>query len=273
MLDTYFFIPGDKQKYLDKIDVVKSDYIVIDLEDAVALKNKNEALELVLGLSLQPNCFVRIPFFENCYSNEQVAKLIQHFEGRIAVPKLSEKAEITQIKNLVPEIDLNMIILVENPLCIINLVEIMKSFSSQIHGIGFGTHDFCSITGMKHTSENLDNYKRQLLLYAKAFNVNYIDGVDLDLKDFTQFKKECVFAFEMGASGKFLIHPKQIEKLREVAYLSDAELDELHSVYEIIKDIPDNMIEVYTIGGKVYEKPHIMRIKKVMRKIQEFSKN
>lgn len=273
MLDSYFFIPGDKQKYLDKIVSIRADYIVIDLEDAVALQNKNVAFDLVLATTPQINYFVRIPFFENCFSNEQITKLIQHFKGRIAVPKLSVKTELFQINNFVPEIDLKMIILVENPLCFINLNEILQSFSSQIHGIGFGTHDFCSITGIKHKDEHLDSYKRQLLLYSKAFNINYIDGVDLDLINFKQFRKECFFAFEMGVNGKFLIHPRQLEELKKVKYLSDNELEELHKVYEIVKKIPDDAIEVYTINGKVYEKPHVIRIKNLINKIEKFNRN
>ncbi len=271
MLESYFFIPGDKQKYLSKIDSIKSDYIIIDLEDAVALKIKSEANELVLSIIPQKNYFVRIPFFESCYSKEQITKLIQHFEGRIVIPKLSDKSEIDQIKNLVPDLDLEMIILVENPLCFINLNEILKSFASQIHGIGFGSHDFCSITGIKHKSKYIDNYKMQLVLYAKAFNVNYIDGVDLNLKDFNQFRKECVFAFEIGTNGKFLIHPKQIEELKSVRFVSKIELEELENIYDIVKNIPNDSIEVYTLNGKVYEKPHIIRIKYLMNKIQKRS--
>ena len=270
MLDSYFFIPGDKQKYLDKIDTIKSDYIVVDLEDAVALQNKKEAFDLVLSITPQNHHFVRVPFFENCYSKKQKIKLIQHFEGRVVIPKLREKAEIVELKSLVPNIDLNMILLVENPYCFINLTEILSCFPLQIHAVGFGTHDFCSLTGIKHISEHLDNYKRQLLLCTKAFNVDYIDGVNLDLNDFSQFRKECIFAFEMGFSGKFLIHPKQIEEFTNIKYLSEAELDELNTVYEKVKNISEDAIEVYTINGKIYEKPHIIRIKFLMNKIIKF---
>lgn len=268
MLNSYFFIPGDKQKFLAKIDIIESDYIVIDLEDAVALENKNEAFDLVMSLIPNESHFVRIPFFDKCYSEEQLVKLLQHFEGRIVVPKLRELSELKQIMELVPQPDLRMIILVENPICFINLPDILNRYSSYIQGVGFGSHDFCSITGIKHTFENLSHYKRQLVLYTKAFNVDYIDGVDLDLKDFTQFKNECVFAFEIGSSGKFLIHPSQIEALKSVKFITDAEMEQLKAVYEKIKNIPEDSIEVYTINDKVYEKPHILRIKYLMEKVQ-----
>jgi len=267
MLETYFFVPGDKKKYLDKMESLKADNIVIDLEDAVALQNKENAFDLVLEIRPKKNYFVRIPFFDSSFTEEQIITLIQHFEGRIVVPKLKEVSELLRIEKYASDLHLKVIILIEDPYGFINLQEILRSSSKHIHAVGFGSHDFCSITGIKHTTEHLAHYKRQLILYTKAFNVDYIDGVDLNLDDFKKFKEECVFAFEIGARGKFLIHPKQIEELKNAKYLSDFEIEELKSVYEKVKNIPEDAIEVYTINEKIYEKPHIIRIKFLMNQI------
>lgn len=265
MLDSYFFIPGNKSKYLNKIESIKSDYFVIDLEDAVPLQSKLEALNLVLSTEPDNTHFVRIPFFENCYSNDQIISIVKHYKGRIVVPKVKELSDIRRIKGLVPNLDLIMIILVENPLCILNICDILNTFLGQIHAISLGNHDFCSVTGIKNSSENLIQYKRQLILYSKAFDVDYIDGVDLNLLEFDQFKSDCRLAFEIGSNGKFLIHPAQYEVFKDIQYFSDSEYEELKKVYDQIKDIPDDEIQVYTINGKVYEKPHINRIKLIMK--------
>jgi citrate lyase subunit beta/citryl-CoA lyase len=91
----------------------------------------------------------------------------------------------------------------------------------------------------------------------------------LNLKNFDQFKKECVFAFESGANGKFMIHPLQLEELQKVDFMSKEEINQLKFVYEKIKHIPVNDIEVYIIEGEVYEKPHIVRIKYLIKKMQK----
>jgi citrate lyase subunit beta/citryl-CoA lyase len=269
MIDSYFFIPGDKPNYLSKIDKVHADYIVIDLEDAVSINNKQSAIELVLALTSNQNMFVRIPFFDNCYTNEQVKNLILKFEGQIILPKINSIEDVNKVISLSDGIHLKMIVLIENPSSFIATEEILKTFSNQIHAIGFGSHDFCSITGIKHTLEHLAHYKRQLILYAKAFNVAFLDGVDLNLKNFDQFKKECVFAFEAGAAGKFMIHPMQLAELHKVDFMSEEEINQIKVIYEKIKDIPINEIEVYTIDGEVYEKPHIIRIKYLIEKIEK----
>jgi citrate lyase beta subunit len=268
MLDSYFFIPGDKPIYLSKIDKIDADFIVIDLEDAVSTNKKKLAIDLVLGLVIKDNMFVRIPFFDKVYTRDQLKKLIFQFEGRIVLPKINSIKEIEEVVSLSQGLSLKMIVLIENAGCFIAITDILKLYYSQIHAIGFGSHDFCTSTGIKHTLANLAHYKKHLILYAKAYNVSYIDSVDLNLKNYDQFKEECIFAFEAGADGKFLIHPNQLKELYEVVYLKNDELNQLNLAYEKIKDISIQDIEVLTIDGNVYEKPHFYRVKHLINKIQ-----
>lgn len=269
MLDSYFFIPGDKPNYLRKINTINADYIVVDLEDSVALKNKQTAIDLVFALTFSQNMYIRIPFFDKCYTINQIKTLISKFEGQIVLPKISTSEDIKQIISMSEVVKLRMIVLIENPSSFLAMPEILKAFPDQIYAIGFGSHDFCSLTGVKHTLEHLAHYKRQLILYAKAFNVAYLDGVDLNLENFEQFKRECVFAYESGADGKFIIHPMQLQEFHKVEYMTREEINQLVSIYEKIKDISINDIDVITIAGKVYEKPHIARIKYLMQKIKK----
>jgi len=267
MLDSYFFVPGDKPNYLSKIDTLSADYVVIDLEDSVPLNNKQSAFELVRVLPFKKNMFLRIPFFDYCYTEQQLKLLVSKFEGQIVLPKIHSFEDVHQVVSLIEGTILKMIVLIENPSSFIETRTILKKYATQIHAIGFGSHDFCSITGIKHTLENLAHYKRELILYANAFNVPFLDGVDLNLIDMDQFRNECVFAFESGAEGKFLIHPKQLDELRKIVFLTSDEIDQLSKVYAFVKDIPLNEIKVYNIDGRVYERPHIARIKCLMEKI------
>ncbi|WP_353087237.1 aldolase/citrate lyase family protein [Flavobacterium sp.] len=273
MLDSYFFIPGDKTKYLEKIDSLTADYIVIDLEDSVAQNNKQVGFEMVRSLTFKKNFFLRIPFFDSCYSKVQIQELITQFEGQIVLPKINSSKDVRKVVEWAEGKPLHMIVLIENPRSFIATKKILKKYSTQIHAIGFGTHDFCSLTGIKHSLDYLAHYKRELIVLCKAYQVDYLDGVDLNLQDLSTFKTECLFAFEAGATGKFLIHPKQLEAFHQIDYLTPAEIQQLQKVYTQVKDIPKDAIEVYTIDGTVYEKPHILRIKKLMEKIQHSNTN
>jgi citrate lyase beta subunit len=269
MLDSYFFIPGDKEKFLDKINVLSSDYFVIDLEDAVSKNNKQIAFNYVTQLISKKNTFIRIPFLDDCYSDEQLKTLIHHFEGRIVIPKLKTKADFEKIVALNSgETIFKIIILVENPTCFIYLKDILAEFTEHIHGVGFGSHDFCTLMGMKHELSNLIHYKKELLLLTKAFDKAYIDTVDLNLKDFKVFREECLFAFENGAEGKFIIHPLQLNEMRTVNYLTDEEINKIKRMHHHIKDLNLNDIDVLKIEDEIIERPHILRINKLYNKLK-----
>lgn len=263
MIDSYFFIPGGKEKYLDKISEIDADYFVIDLEESVSINNKIKAFENVMNLKVKENTFVRVPFSENVYSKHQLITLINKFEGRIVLPKILNNKEVQEITLLDDfQFDLKLIILVENPICFINLLDMIKHNAKNIHAIGFGSHDFCSEMGMKHDSKHLNCYKKQLILWAKAFEINYIDGVDLDLKNFSVFEEECIYAFEAGSDGKFIIHPNQLKHMKEIQYFS---IDEINRMYEInykMSLINTEDIDLLEFEGNIYEKPHLKRIKK-----------
>ena len=113
---------------------------------------------------------------------------------------------------------------------------------------------------MKHELKNLIHYKKDLILKAKAFGKSYIDSVDLNLKDFSDFESECLWGFENGAKGKFLIHPRQLEKLREVEFLSKNEREKIARIYHKIKSLSLDEIDIIKIENEVYEMPHILKI-------------
>lgn len=268
MLESYLFIPGDKEKYISNTQKVSADYFVFDLEDSVSKNNKQMAFENIKKLDVKENYFIRVPFFENHYSKRQMSFLIEHFDGRVVVPKIKHiiDLDIFSCVNL-SQVNLELILLVENPKCFINLKEILDKYESIIKAVGFGSHDFCTSMKMKHNLETLKDYKKQLILLTKAYGKSYIDTVDLNLKDFSSFLDECVFAFENGADSKFIIHPSQLDQMKSAIYFSEDEMNQIKKIFKTIQSYGDNDIDIFTVDGMVYEKPHIQRITEIFTKL------
>ena len=268
MLDSYLLIPGDKTRFLKKIGELKPDYFVIDLEESVSNNNKLRALDELKELNVGQNTFVRIPFKDKVYSKDQLIFIINKFKGRIVLPKVNEPKDVKSLISLHKfTFPLKLIFLVENPTCFVNLSEIIKENIHHTHAIGFGSHDFCSIMGIKHDLEHLSFYRNQLILLAKAFGIDYIDGVDMNIRDLSEFEKECVFAFDSGADGKFIIHPDQLEKMYNIDYLSMDEINKMKEIHRRASEINKGEIDIIEFEGKVYEKPHLARIEKLLTKL------
>ncbi|MBX2931824.1 MAG: hypothetical protein KF781_07765 [Chitinophagaceae bacterium] len=269
MLDSYFFIPADKPKFIEKASTLKVDYLVYDLEDAVPNTNKLVAYEQLIELKLTGNEYVRIPFLDNIFSSGQLKNLINHFNERIVIPKISSTADFETIKHYFAGNKRNIILLIENSKALINLKNILEAYHPYIQAVGFGTHDFTSEIGMIHSLKNLEQFKREIIVTAHAFGISYIDSVDLNLNDSQTFIEESLFAYQNGAIGKFLIHPNQVQFLKKIPFITEDEFNKLKTVYEKFKFIDPNKIEVYRIDGEVYEKPHINRIIKLFNKLNK----
>lgn len=271
MLDSYLFIPADKVKFIDKIPEIESDYFVVDLEDSVSISKKGTALDNVLSRNFDKNVLFRIPFIDNVYSKDELIILISKSKGNIVIPKVRNLVDMSSIFSLLKGLnDLKLILLVENPECLLNLKDILFKYNKNISGVALGSHDFCSETGIKHESKYLNPIKNQLSLIVKAFGINVLDGVDVNIRDFEELKKECLIAFEMGMKGKFFIHPNQLIAAREVQYLSNPEIELIKRTIDKIKDFDDEEIDVIEINGVVYEKPHLNRIIQLFNKIKQY---
>ena len=80
MLDAYFFVPADKEKFLSKVSSLNVDYIVYDLEDAVPLNNKKKAFDVLMSMDVDSNHYVRIPNSGSIYSDDQIKQLFEKFK-------------------------------------------------------------------------------------------------------------------------------------------------------------------------------------------------
>lgn len=269
MIDSYFFIPADRTKFLEKISSIRADYFILDLEDAVPLQNKMMAFEMLDNLEIKENYFVRVPFKEGVYSENQLRRLAKIFGGRLVLPKVNSPSDLEFITRIIGgSQELNFIVLIEQPLGIVSLQSILELHKDSISCVGFGSHDFCSSMGMKHIASNLTGFKHQINLKAKAYGKRFLDGVDLNLEDLEVFKRECLAAYEMGADGKFIIHPSQLDALGQIEFMTKEEIEHLLKVYELIRGKDTDQVEIVKVDGVVYERPHFNRIIKLVAKYQ-----
>src|SRR5690606_16582294 len=90
MLDSYFFVPADKDKFLEKSKDLEVDFLVYDLEDAVADNKKEYALKKIMNWEILSNSYIRIPNSYDIYNKRQIAEIFTKFKGRVVLPKINK---------------------------------------------------------------------------------------------------------------------------------------------------------------------------------------
>ena len=268
MLDSYFFIPAGREDFLKKIPSINADHFVIDFEDSVAFSEWDKCVSNLKEYGSLNLHYVRPNLWNG---GNFTIKTLQKLAGvgvkNVILPKLKTLEQIQEIIKL--DNFSKIIILVETPDLLLILPEVVREFNSLIEGIGFGSQDFAMYTNMKQSLSYMNYARFQINLTASKFGINFIDTASMLIDDEEEFNEECINAFNMGCSGKFIIHPRQLKVLQTAKYFSQSEIDWAHKALKQIEDKPLNEIKAYKIDGMVLEKPHLTKLKKIMQYLEK----
>ncbi len=123
-------------------------------------------------------------------------------------------------------------------------------------------HDYFSAMNARYEYESYRYAHDFVLNLAKSFAVEAIDIASMDIDDEVNFSIEVKRGFDKGYRSKFILHPRQLEYLDEIEYFTQDEIDFARMVSKKI-NIDD--FDAVKIDGKVLEKPHINRIKEILK--------
>lgn len=266
MIASFFFIPASHPKLTEKIASIRADYLIIDIEDATAPTERVKAIRRLCSIRSKRHLWIRPVIFENSdHPSNAFSQLVQAGFRNFIIPKVRNLKQLSQLESIVSKSvldELRIIILVENPECLINLQQIIEGTSIKIEGVGFGSQDYCTETGMKHSYEFLNAPRFQIMNTAKAYGLNCIDIACMDAHAGAIFQHELKETFEMGFDGKFLIHPAQLRVLQQYPFFS---YDEVKEAIDIIEEYDSlGQPAVFVFNNKAIEPPHIKYFSKII---------
>lgn len=271
MLKTYFFVPAINKRYIDKHADLGADYVVFDLEDSVSSDSLAEALENLRQVSVRPNHYIRPTLYGDAGANELLLhRLIDLGFRNFLLPKYRGPEDLDRIATIFGRHSLyaresfSFLVLVEHPAGLFHLYDALRETRLNVTALGLGSHDFCDAIGMQHTLHNLLFARQWVVNVAKACGIDAIDIVSVALGDEAAFREEAYDGFAMGFDGKFLIHPRQQALMRTVVFYSGAEVEEAQAVRDQIERLERGEVAVVSIAGKVYERPHVNRLRRIL---------
>lgn len=259
MIRSYFFIPANNLRFIEKRHDLEADHYIFDLEDALAKDDQKQAILHLLELKDLPDHYVRIPNVD--FLGTPAWKTLEDAGLRkIVIPKVTGLSELAPLNAL--EASLSVILLVEHPRLLTTLHEVIQTYDKQIHAVGLGSHDYAAITHMQHAEPYLKYAKDVVFTVGKAYNKEVIDGASMNVGDKKAFDAELDLAYKGGYDAKFFIHPLQLQRLHEFMFFSDEELAFAKKAVEIVGDQSD--FRPFTLEGKVIEKPHLPTFRRMI---------
>ena len=258
---SFIFTPGLKPEMFPKAISSGADMVCIELEDGIAIKDKDEARKNTFKAleSLEVKSGVELVVRVNCQRTkfglmdlEAVVSSKTNVKA-IMLPKVKTPDEITFIDDMLTDCNLNtdLHVIMETNEALESIYDIAHA-SKRIVALYFGGVDMAAELRVPNEYKNLI-YARSRLVHAGAsVGVDVIDVPYLDLEDMDGMKKEAELVRDLGFTGKGSIHPKQINILNEIFTPSKEEIIKAKKIVDQF-NVSDTGLVV--IDGKLIEKP------------------
>lgn len=272
------YMPGSKERALEKGKTLPTDAIIFDLEDAVAPDMKDMARDQVAnalqaGGYGQRELIIRVNGLDTPWFEADLKAAASAKPNAILIPKVSSGDDIRsvrdQLKALGADASIDLWAMMETPLAMLKALDIAESGPAENNRLAvfiMGTNDLSKETGavIKPGREAMLAWLSTCVAAGRAFGIDIVDGVYNDFKDEEGFKTECQQGSDLGMDGKTLIHPGQIGPCNEIFSPSADAVEWAKKIIEAF-ELPENQGKgAITVEGKMVELLHAEMAKRTV---------
>ena len=270
------YIPGSKERALEKAMSLPTDAIIFDLEDAVAPDAKAEARE-TLAKALKENDYgkrakiVRINALTTEWGNEDVRVLKDAGADIFLLPKVNTPTDVDALADMLAP-DMPIWVMMETPVSVFNAREIAAHH--RVTGLVTGTNDLTKDLGCRTRADRLPlmTALQMIVMAARAARgVVAIDGVYNRFRDGDGLKAECEQGRDLGFDGKTLIHPAQIEVTNTAFAPTQSEIDLAERQIAAYEESMKSGQGVAVVDGQIVENLHVVAAQRILAKRQAIS--
>jgi len=289
LLRSWMFVPGNRQRMIEKSLGVPVDAVMMDIEDGVAPAEKDTARQQIAACLDQvatqlkgekplrtPARFVRINAVGHERSRDDLALVVRPGLEGLVVPKVETPEQIKHVSHILDHRELElglvqgsvrMLAALESPQGLFNAHAIATA-SARMIGLLFGAEDFSRELSLplRREGEARDLiYARSALVTAAACaHVQAVDGVWPDLQDIEGLKVFALQSRRLGFSGMSVIHPAQVEIVNAAFTPAADEIDYARRVLKAFDEARARGEGAVAFGGQLLDLPIVDRARQTL---------
>jgi citrate lyase subunit beta/citryl-CoA lyase len=279
---SWMFVPGHRQRMIDKALALNADAIMLDIEDGVAPNEKDTARKNIaqsLGREKTagaPARFVRINAIGHPRMDADLEAVLRPGLEGLVCPKVDTVDDVRKIAAILADRESNLqltkggiklLIAIESPRGLLNAPSIAAA-SDRIVGLLFGAEDFGREIGLPAVREgearDLIYARSAIVVAAAAAHVQAIDGVWVDLNDSAGLVGFAQQSRQLGFSGMSCIHPAQIEPINAVFSPTAEEIDYCRRVLQAFEEANARGDGSIAFGGQLIDRPIVERARRTI---------
>lgn len=304
-------VPGSQPQMFQKAAESAVDVIFLDLEDAVAPDEKEQARKNIIKALNEidwgkKTMSIRINGLDTHYMYRDVVDVVEQAGERldlIMIPKVGTAADVYAVDMLVTQIEdakgygkrIGFEHIIETALGMQNVSEIAAA-SKRNESLHFGVADYAASTRARTTviggvNENYSvltdpdsaggrqvhwgdmwHYAlSRMVVAARANGLRPIDGPFGDFSDPDGFKAAAYRAAVLGCEGKWAIHPSQIALANEVMSPSEAEVEKAQRILKAMAEAEAAGKGAVSLDGRLIDYASIRQAEVLVQKAKQIA--
>lgn len=226
LMRSLVFVPGNRANMLERALGFGADIIMVDLEDSVPPGEKAAAADLAIEwvprlAAAGKRVMVRVNALDTGFTAGELAAVVGPELAGISIGKGGGAWDLQQVDRLLAPLEakagiaagsIRVIPWIETAQAIVKVHE-MATASPRIAGIAFGGEDYTNDMGVIRSDFGAECYyaRSAVAVAARAAGVAALDGPFVGFRDPDGLRTDAGNARQMGYTGKFAIHPAQID--------------------------------------------------------------
>lgn len=276
---SWMFVPGHRQRMIDKALGLDAGALMLDIEDGVAPAEKDQARRLIgeaLARERQPReplRFVRINAIGHRRMEDDLAAVLRPGLDGLVLPKVESAAAVASVESRVAAHEaacgarLRLLVAIESPRGLLAAPAI-ASCSDRVAGLMFGAEDFGRELGLPASrqgeAQELLYARSALVVAAASAHVQAVDGVWVDLRDPQGLERFALQSRRLGFTGMSSIHPSQLAPINAAFRPGAEEIDYARKVIAAYEEAAARGDGSVAFGGQLIDRPIIERARRTL---------
>ena len=230
LLRSLIFVPGNRPNMLERALGFNADVVMVDLEDSVPpgekVNARDVAKEWVPRLRSQGHrVMVRVNSLDTGLPRDELEALVSADLSGVSLGKAESPQELQDADELITSLEsaagvepgqVKLIPWIENAPAVMDPYR-MAVASPRIIAIAFGAEDYTNDIAVQRTDTGEEVYfaRSQTAVAAHAARVACLDSPFVGFRDPDGLREDIRVIRQMGYTGKFAIHPAQIDIINE----------------------------------------------------------
>jgi len=282
LIRTALFVPGNRPDRIEKAFNAEADVIIIDLEDAVPLSEKEISRSKVREKAAQyadRMMLVRINALGSPFIEGDLEETIVEGVNGIILPKVEKADDIHDINKLLlevekkrslPEGSIHLFPLIESAAAVQHVYDIVsaKTKPERIYTVAFGAADYTLDMGTEMTMEGTELFypRSRISIACRAAGIS--PPIDtpfmIDLRNTEALISDTKRARELGFQGKLVIHPQQVEPCNHIFSPTPEEIAKAEKIVQAFEEAEAAGMAAIQLEGKFIDYPVVKRSKNIL---------